>query len=102
MNKVPIVFAFDSNLTFPACVCLSSLLMNANEDTFYEIFILYPQYDNINQEKFNVLKETYQNCNIHFRAVDDRYASSYEIRGITTPAYFRLSIPELIPESVLR
>lgn len=41
MNIVPIVFAFDNNLILPACVCISSLMMNANEDTFYDIFILH-------------------------------------------------------------
>lgn len=34
MKTVPIAFAFDNNLVFPACVCLSSLLMNAKDDTF--------------------------------------------------------------------
>ena len=42
MNIVPIVFAFDNNLAFPACICLSSLMMNAKESTFYDIFILHP------------------------------------------------------------
>lgn len=41
MNIVPIAFAFDNNLILPACVCISSLMMNANEDTFYDIFILH-------------------------------------------------------------
>ena len=41
MNVVPIVFAFDNNLILPACVCISSLMMNAKEDTFYDIFILH-------------------------------------------------------------
>lgn len=41
MNTIPIVFAFDNNLILPACVCISSLLMNAKENTFYDIFILY-------------------------------------------------------------
>ena len=41
MKTVPIVFAFDNNLVLPACICISSLLMNAKEDTFYDIFILH-------------------------------------------------------------
>ena len=39
MKTVPIAFAFDNNLVFPACVCLSSLLMNAKDDTFYDTLI---------------------------------------------------------------
>lgn len=40
MKTVPIAFAFDNNLVLPACICISSLLMNAKEETFYDIFIL--------------------------------------------------------------
>lgn len=39
MRIIPIAFAFDNNLILPACVCISSLMMNAKEDTFYDIFI---------------------------------------------------------------
>ena len=50
MNTVPIVFAFDNNLVFPACVCLSSLMMSAKETTFYDIFILYPSSDEFDRK----------------------------------------------------
>ena len=49
-NIVPIVFAFDNNLVFPACVCLSSLMMNAKDTTFYDIFILYPSSDEFDRK----------------------------------------------------
>ena len=98
MNKVPIVFAFDTNLVFPACVCLSSLLMNAEPTTFYDIFILHAKEEDIKKEKFDLLTQHYKNCRIRFREVDNRFSNSFEIRGITTPAYYRLVIPELIPE----
>ena len=44
MNIVPIVFAFDSNLLYPAHICISSLLMSAKSDTFYDIYILQKLY----------------------------------------------------------
>ena len=47
MKTVPIAFAFDNNLVLPACICISSLLMNAKEETFYDIFILDFQRFNI-------------------------------------------------------
>ena len=49
MKTVPIAFAFDNNLVFPACVCLSSLLMNAKDDTFYDIFILHSSKVDLNK-----------------------------------------------------
>lgn len=98
MNIVPIVFAFDNNLTLPACVCISSLLINAKDDTFYDIFILHSVSEELNKSKLDVLPKHYKNCRIQYRCVDDTFDNAFEIRGITAPAYYRLLIPDLIPE----
>lgn len=98
MNMVPIVFAFDNNLVFPACVCLSSLMMSAKETTFYDIFILYPASDGLERKEIDRVQEFYPNCRIQYIAVDDTFAGAFEIRGVTTPTYYRLLIPELIPQ----
>ena len=95
--KVPIAFAFDSNLVFPASVCLSSLLKNANAETFYDIYILHSRDEDFERSELNRLPLFYANCRIQYRTVDGFFDSAYEIRGITTPAYYRLLIPELIP-----
>lgn len=50
MKRVPIAFAFDNKLVFPACICLSSLLMNAKEGTFYDIFILHSSKDDLSRD----------------------------------------------------
>lgn len=98
MSIVPIVFAFDNNLTFPACVCLSSLLMNAKEDTFYDIFILHSEKEKLNKTELDKIPHYFPNCKIQYRVVDNTFDTAFEIRGITIPAYYRLLIPELIPE----
>lgn len=98
MNTIPIVFCFDNNLVKPACVCLSSLLMSANENTFYDIFILHSQTEHLNREEFDKVPQYFKNCRIQYRSVDNTFDKAFEIRGITTPAYYRLLIPELIPE----
>lgn len=98
MKIVPIVFAFDNNLVLPACVCISSLLMNAKKDTFYDIFILHSEKENLNKTELDKIPHYYPNCKIQYRVVDETFDESFEIRGITTPAYYRLLIPELIPE----
>lgn len=98
MNKIPIVFAFDNNLVFPACVCLSSLMMHAKENTFYDIFILHSEHEKLNSEELDKLPTYYLNCCITYRRVGNIFDGAFEIRGITTPAYYRLLIPELIPE----
>lgn len=98
MNKIPIVFAFDNNLVMPACVAISSLMMSANEDTFYDIFILHSQKQALEHSQIDKLPDLYKNCRIQYRVVDGTFDEAFEIRGITTPAYYRLLIPELIPE----
>lgn len=98
MNRIPIVFAFDNNLVFPACVCFSSLMMHAKKDTFYDIYILHSEHEQLNCEELDKLPTYYSNCSITYRSVGNIFDSAFEIRGITTPAYYRLLIPELIPE----
>jgi lipopolysaccharide biosynthesis glycosyltransferase len=97
-NVIPIVFAFDNNLVMPATICISSLMMNAKEDTFYDIFILHSEKENLNTTELDRIPQYFPNCRIQYRQVDGTFDKSFEIRGITTPAYYRLLIPELIPE----
>lgn len=98
MNVVPIVFAFDNNLILQACVCISSLLINAKKDTFYDIFILHSYKVELDRIKLDKLSEYYTNFSIKYRKVDDTFDTAFEIRGITTSTYYRLLIPDLVPE----
>lgn len=98
MNIVPIVFAFDNNLILPACVCISSLMLNAKEDTFYDIFILHSSKIKLEKEELDKLTFYYKNCRIKYIEADGTFDNAFEIRGITAATYYRLLIPELIPE----
>lgn len=98
MKTVPIAFAFDNNLVLPACICISSLLMNAKEETFYDIFILYSSKINLHKEQLDELPKYFNRCRIQYRVVDNTFDQAFEIRGITAATYYRLLIPELIPE----
>lgn len=64
MKTIPIVFAFDNNLILPACVCISSLLMNAKEETFYDIFILHSSKFDLHKEQFDELPKLFNRCRI--------------------------------------
>ena len=97
MNTVPIVFAFDEKLIMPAGVCLTSLLESAAPETFYDIFILHPARCDFSLEKLMLLPELFGNCRITLRPVSD-FAGAYEVRGVSEVTYYRLLIPELIPE----
>lgn len=97
MNKIPIVFAFDSNLILPACVSLSSLMMSSDKNTFYDIYILHSYKEILDKGKLDKIQQHYSNCTITYIVIGDDFEGAFEIRGITTPAYYRLLIPQLIP-----
>ena len=82
----------------PAIVSLTSLLENANSNTFYDIYIIYPNKYDYTNTPITKLTDIYQRCKITYRPISDVFRGAFEIRGITTPAYYRLLIPELIPE----
>ena len=98
MNKIPVVFAFDNNLTMPAAVSFYSLLVNARPSTAYDIYILHRRGETLNLAQVECVMAQFPESTLTLREVGDEFDSSFEIRGITTPAYYRLLIPELIPE----
>jgi len=98
IKKIPIAFCFDDNLEMPAGVCITSLLVNAEPDTFYDIFILHADKSTFQHGKLKELPARYGNCQITFRSVGRAFENAFEIRGITYAAYYRLLIPELITE----
>lgn len=98
MNVVPITFAFDNNLALPAAVCIFSLLKNADDSTVYDIFILKRGGQNLDLSRVEHVMYDFPRHRLTVRSVGDTFDNSFEIRGITTPAYYRLLIPELIPE----
>ncbi len=96
--RVPILFTIDQVLEIPAGVCITSLLENAGEDTFYDIFILHGPSADFSKSKLKDLPRKYNNCKITFRTVNGEFVGGYKIRGIPETAYYRLISPELIPE----
>ena len=98
MKKIPFVLCFDDHLEMPAGVCLTSLLVNARADTFYDIFILHSDQCTFCDGMLKELPLRYDNCRVTFRSVGREFENAFEIRGITVAAYYRLLIPEIIPE----
>ena len=97
MNVIPIVLTFDGNMSLPAGVCISSLLMSAKDNTFYDIYVLHsdnePPITGLDR-----IMSRFSNFRIQYRNVGDAFKGAYEIRGITYAAYYRLLAPELISE----
>ena len=98
-NIIPLLFTFDKNLIVAAGVCLTSLLENAGQDTFYDIFILHKPDPFISNGILLELADHYKDsCKITFREIIGEFDDGFVIRGITETAYFRLLAAEMIPE----
>ena len=66
MNIIPIAFAFDEKLIRPACVCLTSLLENANADSFYNVYIIHSDRISFEGSELKSIERGYNNCKINY------------------------------------
>lgn len=98
MNIVPIVFAFDNNLAMPAAICVYSLLINAKETTVYDVYFLYPKEIILETKYLQKVFDLYSRHKARYISVGDDFDKAFQIRGINAVTYYRLLIPDLIPE----
>lgn len=99
--RIPIIFAIDGNVVVPCGVALTSLFLNAREDTFYEVFILYEASRLTGQDRDRI-REAFRDekhGEISFVEVGKDF-SDVRINGvfITAATYYRLLIPDLFPQ----
>ena len=102
MNKIPIIFAIDNNVVMQCGVTITSLLVNAKPETYYEIFILCNQAQ-LSVESRNSLTRAFENnkqCKIAFTDVGEAFKETEEtLHGhVTKATYYRLLIPVLFPQ----
>ena len=101
MNKIPIIFAIDNNVVVQCGVTITSLLLNAKEDTFYDFYVLY-ESQKLPEDCRNRLKEAFaysKQCSISFVEVVEDYSGVNVIgETLTVATYYRLSIPSLFPQ----
>jgi lipopolysaccharide biosynthesis glycosyltransferase len=104
MNTVPIVFAIDNNVVMQCGVTITSLLMNAKADTYYDIYILCNQskLDGEERKKLNDAFAENSQCRISFVDVQGNDAfkeNDWQTTGhLTLAAFYRLAIPLLFPQ----
>ena len=97
-RTVPIAMALDEGYLYPTIVSITSMMENAKKDTIYDLYIMHPDgFSSESKEKLNFLGVRYKNCNIKLINMQKEYASANESGHITTPAYYRLSLSDLLP-----
>lgn len=100
-NIVPLLFATDSTYIFPTAVVINSILKNADNTTFYDIYIFLDQ-KNIETCKSLLakLENIYENFKITYLKIDTQLFQNVKTTNphVTNPAYFRLLAAELLPQ----
>jgi len=100
-ESINVCLSCDNNYAMYAGVVITSILNNANEDDYLNIFILDGGISPENKNKILSLKSI-KPCEINFVQIDERMFEDF--RGITThayislPAYYRLKMPSLLPQ----
>lgn len=102
MRKVPVVFAIDKNVVIPCGVTITSLLMNAKEDTCYDVFILCDEI-HLGALDRKVLTDAFKDeerGTITFVDVGDAFRETEGMTSghITKATYYRLAIPTVFPQ----
>ncbi len=94
---IPVVFSTDHNFIMPTGVAIMSLL-EKSDDCQPHIYIL--QNDDVTDNDRNVLRSICYaySASIDFISIGNIFDQSFQIRDISTPAYYRLLIPWLITE----
>ena len=102
MNTIPIIFAIDNNVVMQCGITITSLLLNARAETFYDIYILCnrSQLSEANRNNLLLAFEESRECKISFVDVGEFFKESEGLATghITTATYYRLASPRLFPQ----
>lgn len=96
---IPVVMALDSGFIQPTFTALTSLLENAKPTSIYEIYLLAPKFDYHEiSECAKLFNECYPQCTLKVIDMGDAFHNiKMTIGHITSQTYYRLYIPELLP-----
>lgn len=73
-------------------------MINSNPNTKYIFYIMHPSEFKIeNKNKLKNLEKKYNRCVIYLIDMKDKYKDAWTSGCITTPAYYRLSLPMILP-----
>ncbi|MCR5543134.1 MAG: hypothetical protein K6F55_03220 [Eubacterium sp.] len=97
-----VALASDENYKIPLMVTIFSALENKNEGTNYNFVVMTPgDFSEKSIDDVKTLVDRYPGNKISFiNMIDDYKDANLRIEHITTPAYYRLSLPELIKDDI--
>lgn len=98
-NIIPIALSLNNEYIYPLLVALTSILYNANNNTFYNFNIMVPEnFLTINKILILGLRKKYPNCKIIFHNLKNKYYGWESHKYYPMSAYYRLSLSNLIKD----
>ncbi len=98
-KPIPIAMALDDGYLYPTIVSITSMMENSHENTNYDFYIMHPgNFKEESKERLKSLGKKYNRCHINLINMESEYSTAYDKGHITTPAYYRLSLSELLPK----
>lgn len=96
---IPLILSSDNNYAPYMYVTMYSILSNANQNTFYDFYLLVPSaFSKHNTDLILKLKEKY-NCDIHFIDMKNAFSDmTMYLQHITSPTYYRLLAIDFLPK----
>ena len=96
--KISISYSTDNKYIYPTIVSMISLVINAANNTFYDIYVLHmPDFSENSKHFLNTIKDKYSDrCSIIYINMGNKYKDLQLNYKLSTPAYYRLSLPELL------
>ena len=97
-NYIHISICPNNKFTNLVYVAMISILSSKATNTYICFYIIIPsKFRKKNINFIKSLEKEYDNFNITFIKMDERYKKSYTDQRITTEAYYRFSLGELLP-----
>ena len=95
---IPIAMSLDDRYFYPIIVALTSIMENSYSSTNYIFYIMHPSEFSIeNKKKIQSLEKKYNRCSFKFIDMKEQFKTAKAVRYLTTPAYYRLALPNLLP-----
>lgn len=98
-HVIPIAMATDNNYVLPTLVAVTSMLENKDKNTRLDFYIMISgKVTRENRNSMRKIQKLYSNCSVKLIDMKDRFSSDYiKPSHITTPTYYRLCLPSLLP-----
>lgn len=98
-TRMNIVFCFDENMMYPACVAIGSLLDSKRAEDHFDIYCICSGQAMQQTQYIRQLVETRdEESRLIVREAPHLFDGGYEIRGITSSCYLRLNLHRILQD----